>query len=230
MLESFEYPGLNPEQLGQFTQFAQLLQEANQQINLTRITRTWEIYQRHFCDSLTLLAYLDGMSGGRFLADVGSGPGFPGLALAIARPDWQVDSVEATGKKVRFQQSVIDALALTQVRAVQGRAEELGREDAWRGRYAVVTARAVARLAVLAELCLPLVRVEGLFLAMKGPDVQEELDHARSALAILGGQLEKVVPYDLEGEQRFHLVVVRKVQQTPEAYPRLYQAIQKQSL
>lgn len=235
-MEAFEYPGLSSEQQGQFVRFAQLLQEANQRHNLTRITSTQEIYQRHFADSLTLLPYMDRTTASQTLIDIGSGPGFPGLALAIARPDWQVRSVDATGKKVCFQQSVIESLALTQAQAIQGRAEDLGRDPQWREQYGVVTARAVARLVVLAELCLPLLSLGGVFLAMKGPDLQDELAEARSAFAILGGHVEEEVPYCLTDHDRdsggaeFTLVVVRKVGQTPEPYPRLFQIIQKRPL
>ncbi len=242
MLDHFDYPGLDKHQLDQFKRWAHLLQEENQKVNLTRISSLRDIYVRHFTDSLQILAILDQHDDPKTLLDVGSGAGFPGLALALARPDWQILSVEATGKKIRFQQQVIETLGLVNAVVRQGRAEVMGKELAFRAKFNVVTARAVARLNLLVELCLPLVRVGGVMVALKGPDIEEELNQVQSALQILGGVIEEIEPYHLRdpassdasqadaAQACFHRIVVRKEKDTPRSYPRMYGVMQKRPL
>ncbi len=200
----FVYPGLGDAQCRAFETFAAMLITEGRRFNLTTILEPEAIYVRHFADSLQALALLDeqqrpppGTSGRPSLADIGSGAGLPGLALAIARPDWSVVCIEATGKKIAFQQGVIERLGLSNAQAVHGRAEELGRAPAFRETFDIVTARAVAPLNVLVELALPRLVVGGLFVAYKGADCDDEMDRARSALGQLGGHIDRVRDYAL---------------------------------
>ena len=212
---------LEPDRLSRLKQFAERVVEVNTRLNLTRITEPRELVLKHFLDSLTVWRVLTGeeRAGSRFL-DIGSGPGFPGIPLAIALPGLRGTSLEATGKKVAFQREAIAALGV-ELDVIQGRAEELGRQAAHRERYDWVVARALAPLPTLAEYALPFVRVGGHFIAMKGSRAHEELQDATAAIRKLGGQLDRIESLELpddEGER--HLVVIRKVAPTPATYPR----------
>lgn len=185
--------------------------ETNRLTNLTRITDDKDATLKHFVDSLTLLrtgVFVERAT----VVDVGSGAGFPGVPLKIARPDLRVVFVDATLKRVRFLQSVVELLDLQDAEAVHGRAERLAREEEWAMRFDVAVARAVAKLDVLVRWCLPLVRPGGHFLAMKGPDVEEELAAAGKALRAAGGQVLGVEKLELpEGAGRRSIVVVRRL-------------------
>lgn len=228
----FQHPSLTPGQGECLTRFARCLQDANQRINLTRITDTDDIYLRHFADALQALPLLDAVGDTGQLLDVGSGPGVPGLVLACVRPAWKITSLEATGKKVQFQESVVTDLGLGNVTLVQGRAEVEAHSKKQRERHDIVTARALAPLPVLLELCAPFLRMGGTLLAFKGPSVSEELQQSTKALDILGCNLEKVETYSLtqmaaqiglgapESDVAFSLVILRKNGKTPSRYPR----------
>ena len=168
---------LDDSQLARFAALSDLLLDWNTRINLTAITEPEEVITRHFLDSLTCALALAPEERARPLAllDVGSGAGFPGLPLAIAYPHWRVTLLEATGKKTRFQEAAIAALGLTNTHALNGRAEELAHARGHRGRYDVVTARAVATLPTLLEYCLPFVRPGGVLIAPKKGDLVEEI-------------------------------------------------------
>ena len=210
---------LTPAQLDQFARYQAMLLDWNTRINLTAIAAPEDVQRKHFLDSLTCLAVLP--PGALRLIDVGSGAGFPGLPLLLARPELSVTLLEATGKKVKFMEHVVAELGLTGVRIVNARAEEAGRDPAERERYDWAVARAVAPLPELAEYLLPLVRVGGCALAQKGRDAAAEAEGAARALKRLGGRLAEVrrvfVP-DLEDERA--LIVVEKVTPTPKQYPR----------
>lgn len=216
-------PPLDDLALDRLAQYAALLAEWNARINLTAISEPKEIVVRHFLDSLSILPHLDALGNDAVrLIDVGSGGGFPGLPLAIARPGWRVTLLEATRKKVEFLEHVVETLALEGVTPLWGRAEERGRDPAHRAAYDAAVARAVARMQVLAEYCLPFVRVGGRWIAQKGPRGPEELAAARNALGQLGGRLvtvEEVLVPGLEQESR-RLIVVDKVRATPVQFPR----------
>lgn len=192
----------------------------NTRVNLTAITDPQEVRLRHFLDSLSLLPCL-GETRGKRLIDVGTGAGFPGLPLAMARPDLQVTLLEATGKKLAFIDEVARTLKLKNVRTLHARAEEAGQMPGERESYDYVTARAVARLPVLAEYLLPLARVGGLCIAMKGETATQEAQDARRALTTLGGTLRSIEEVELPGvEGRHYLVLIDKVRPTPAEYPR----------
>ncbi len=223
LLESCANRGISvdPDSIERMKRFAALLLEANAVHNLTRITDPRDLVIKHFLDSLSVCHVLTEAerAGSRFI-DLGSGPGFPGIPLAIALPGLTGTSLEATGKKVAFQQSVIEALGLPLV-AVQGRAEVLGRDPAFRERFDWAVARALAALPTLVEYALPFVRPGGAFIAMKGARAHDEIELAGPAIRKLGGQLDRVVDLELpDGEGDRHLIVIRKVVATPPTYPR----------
>ena len=206
------YP-LTEAQCAQFETYYQLLAETNKVMNLTAITEANEVARLHFADSLAGAACLPQ---GASLLDMGSGAGFPGLPLAIFRPDLKVTLMDSLNKRVLFLQQVIAALGLTNVEAVHSRAED-GR--AYFGQFDVCTARAVAALNVLSEYTLPYLKVGGLFLAYKGPQAEEEADQAKRALQILGGSVESIRNVTLPGCEH-KLILVRKTAPTPKKYPR----------
>ena len=212
-------------QAEQFVTYYEMLVETNKVMNLTAITEPEEVYQKHFLDSLIPLgeAEIHGT-----VCDVGSGAGFPGIIWAIARPDLKLVLLEPTGKRVAFLNEVISQLKLQNVIAVNERAEDYAKQH--RESFDAVTARAVAPLPVLAELCIPLLKKNGLFIAMKGSRGREEAAEARHAVSVLGAENEKMVDTSLEtGDLRTNLIY-RKVKSTPAEYPRPYARIHKKPL
>lgn len=214
---------LSDAQVSRFEQYADLLLDWNQRINLTAITDRDELFVRHFLDSLTLIPIIeDGFNSAALRCiDVGSGGGLPGIALAIVRPQWHITLLDSTRKKVNVLETFIGELALDNVTAVWGRAEEIADEPARREQYDVAVARAVAELRELAEYCLPFVRVGGVVLAPKGADIDEEVAAAEHALEVLGGRLLEVVPIQVPAlDEPQTVVIVEKIAPTPEKYPR----------
>lgn len=211
---------LSERQLDQFEMYYRLLVEWNEKMNLTGITEREAVYEKHFYDSLTVSLATD-LKGANSLADIGSGAGFPGIPLKIAFPHLQVTIVDSLAKRIRFLEEVAAQLQLDGVTCVHGRAEDIARLPEHRDRYAVATARAVARLAGLNELCLPFVRPGGSFVAMKGSDLTDELEEGRFSLQKLNAQLEEVKRLELPIERsERHLIALRKNGPTPKAYPR----------
>lgn len=211
---------LTDTQLGQFEEYYSLLVEWNEKMNLTGITEREAVYEKHFYDSLTLAGVV-AFNQQTSLADIGSGAGFPSIPLAIVYPHLQVTIIDALAKRIKFLDTVTSSLGLSKVVALHGRAEDVARKREHRDHYDVVTARAVARLAVLNEFCLPFVRPGGLFIAMKGTDISAELDEGRYSVAKLNGKIQDVKRLTLptEGADR-HLIICAKKEPTPSAYPR----------
>lgn len=205
-------------QLDQFATYTNELQRWNERINLTAITEPKAISVRHFLDSLYCALFWGEMPDS--LIDIGSGAGFPGVPLKLLRPELRLTLVESVGKKAAFLEHLVGGLGLEGVTVLAQRAEEVGRDPQHRAEYAVVTARAVADLRVLAEYCLPLLRVGGRFLAPKGADVSAEVAAMAQALQILGGELLAIEPVTLPGVEPRSLVVCMKVAPTPPEYPR----------
>lgn len=211
---------LTPEQGAQFDTYAAELAAWNEKINLTAITAPGAVRVRHFLDSLSV-AQAAGMTDGLRVVDIGTGAGFPGLALAIAFPQVQVALMEATGKKVGFLDHMIQTLNLDNARTLNARAEDAGHLPDHRAKYDLVLARAVARMPALLEYMLPLATLHGRCIAMKGETAEEEAHDAAAALKVLGGTLTDIVTVNLpEVEQPHYLVVVQKTAPTPDAYPR----------
>ena len=202
--------------------FAGMVVRKNEVMNLTNLTEPGDVAVKHLADSLLLLQ-ARGLPETARVLDVGTGAGFPAVPLAIARPGWRVTALDATRKKIDFIGEVKNELGVPE-RCVSGRAEDLGRTAEYREQYDLVTARAVANLRVLSELCLPMVKVGGVFAAMKGRTAKEELAEAEAHIRELGGQVEDVIEYTLDdsGEDRRAIVIVRKVSACPPKYPRSF--------
>lgn len=197
-------------------QYAEILVEYNQKVNLTAITDPEGIEDKHFADSL-LLANLPETAGK--LVDVGTGAGFPGVVAKIFKPELQLTLMEPTGKRVEFLKYVCAQLGLSGVEFAKERAEEAARK-VWREQFDVATARGVAALPMLSEYCLPLVKVGGVFLAMKGPGATEELAESGAALKKLGGKGSGVAEFHLPGGDVRNIIRIKKISQTPPVYPR----------
>lgn len=212
--------------LDRFDLFAERLVSWNKHINLTAITDPDEIVAKHFIDSLYILKYVNIASGSKVI-DVGTGAGFPGVPLFIARPKIEITFVDSMSKRLRFVKDVLSTCGLA-AEAVHARAEELGKDAQYREQFDFATARAVAPLSVLCEYCLPFVKVGGIFIAMKGS--QDETADAMNAIDVLGGRMEQNVSFKLStGEQR-HIILIRKVSQTPTKYPRKTKKIESKPL
>lgn len=206
--------------LEQFETYYQELISWNERMNLTGITEREQVYMKHFFDSASLAFFLD-MTEFQRIADIGSGAGFPSIPLKIIFPHLQVTIIDSLNKRIQFLNHLISSLGLTGIDAIHARAEEAGRLAHYREQFDLVTARAVARLTVLNEFCLPFAKVGGTFAAMKGTHPQEEIDEAKYSTALLGARLQQVHAFRLpiEHSER-HIIVMEKVKPTPKAYPR----------
>lgn len=215
---------ISEHQLEQLSRYAQLLQEWNEKINLTAITGLEDIFIKHFYDSLLIAPYC---YGAKTLCDVGSGAGFPGLVLKIVLPDLNITLVEPTLKRVNFLNLMISELNLKNIVVLNKRMEDCAE---LKESFDIVTARAVAALPVLSELCLPFVRVNGFFIAMKGSSGEEELEVSKNALKVLGGNVSSVIKETLpDGSARIN-ILIQKVSVSPSKYPRAYAQIKKKAL
>ncbi len=217
---------LSAEEIRSFQIYASMLKEKNKVMNLTAVDDDKGIAMKHFIDSLTLCPYIRDeeakAKGSKTLSfiDVGTGAGFPGLPVKISCPELSVTLMDSLEKRLNFLNEVIDALGLKDCTTVHSRAEDAGRNRKYREKYDIVTARAVAKLSVLAEYCLPLVKVGGVFLAMKAHSGDEEAEGAK-AIALLGGTVEKTDTFKLPGtDMERTIIVVRKIRPTPARFPR----------
>jgi len=205
----------------QFDRYLKLLQEWNEKINLTAITQREEVYLKHFYDSLTAGLYVDFSKGVHSLCDVGSGAGFPSIPLKIIYPELQITIVDSLKKRITFLETIVEELGLSGVSLYHDRAETFGQNKQFRASFDFVTARAVARMSVLSELCLPLLKKEGTFIAMKAAHAPEELDEAASAVALLGGKVRDVHSFELpEDAGERTIILIDKKKETPNKYPR----------
>lgn len=208
---------LTDDQLNQLALFYQLLLSWNEKMNLTRITNQEEVYLKHFYDSLTLYKEIR-LETVDTLCDVGSGAGFPGIVLKIAFPNLDITLIDSLQKRVNYLNEIIKELKLSNIRAIHTRCEDYARVN--REKYEVVTARAVANLKVLSELCLPLVKENGYFIAMKGK-ATEELDEAKAMIGTLGGKIEHINEFSLPLEESSRtLIKIKKEKKTDKIYPR----------
>lgn len=211
---------LTDKQADQLMRYKELLVEWNEKMNLTAITEDMEVITKHFLDCLTVQSSID-LAQVKSLVDVGTGAGFPGLVLKIAFPNVHITLIDSLNKRLKFLQHVIDELGLTGIECVHGRAEELGKNKAYREQFEVCASRAVANLAVLSEYTLPFVKKGGYLIALKGQKLDEELAEGEKAITILGGTIDKlvdvVVPYT---DLNHRIAKIKKVKETPKKYPR----------
>lgn len=208
------------QQIRLFQQYFELLIEGNEKMNLTSITEPQEVAIKHFIDSLTCLNALQLPTGSQVL-DVGTGAGFPGIPLKIYREDLKITLMDSLQKRVNFLKDTIEKLGLREIKAVHDRAEDFAQRTEYREKFDLVVSRAVARLNVLAEYCLPCVKLGGYFISQKGPHIEEEVNETAKALAVLGGKLETIkklnLPISQDGRS---MVVIKKEKATPKQYPR----------
>ena len=205
--------------LKDFDRYSEILLDWNERMNLTRITDEQEMIDKHFIDSLTPLL-LDEYEGTGRVLDLGTGAGFPGMVLALTDPDREYHLMDSLNKRITFLDAVVKELGIDNVKTFHGRAEEAGRSPEFREQYQIVVSRAVARLNILAEYCLPFVEQGGHLIAMKGPEGVEEIEEAEKAINVLGAELTRCEEFLLpDGDKRL-LVVLRKVKGTPKKYPR----------
>ena len=202
--------------LDRFDVYAERLVSWNKKVNLTAITDPDEIVVKHFVDCLMILRYLD-IDGPVKVIDVGCGAGFPGMPLLLARPQIGITFLDSVAKKLHFIKDVLRSCGLFQ-EVNHNRAEDLGREHNYREQYDIATARAVAPLNILAEYCMPFVKVGGYFVALKGPE--ENIDEGKNAIDKLGGEIINDVSYKLPNGDKRRMIIVKKISQTPTKYPR----------
>ncbi|CAN6816463.1 unnamed protein product, partial [Brassica oleracea] len=220
------FKSLGSTQQNQIQLYVDTLLQWNEKMNLTATKEADEVMERHIEDSLAILppiktCYNLQSNEQISLIDVGSGAGLPGLVLAIACPDWRVTLLESINKRCVFLEHVVAVTGLTNVKIVRGRAESCGHDVMYREKFDVAIARAVAEMRVLAEYCLPLVRIGGLFVAAKGHDPKEEVENAENAVRMLGGSILQISPVDSHSPYGQRTTVIcRKDHSTPQKYPR----------
>ena len=209
---------LKQEQIKKFYTYMNLLIEWNKRINLTAIIEPKEIILKHFIDSLTISKYIED---GANVIDVGTGAGFPGIPLKICRNNIKVTLLDSLNKRINFLNEVINELNLKDIEAIHGRAEELGKNKAYREKFSVSTSRAVANLSTLAEYLLPFLKVNGKCICMKGVEIEEELNSAKNAIKILGGVLENKEVFKLpKSDLGRSIILIKKLKNTPNKFPR----------
>lgn len=216
---------LSDKQLSQFQQFYEILVEQNQYMNLTAITEYEDVLLKHYIDCLAVNVvpvFKQLVSKKQVkIIDVGTGAGFPGVPIKIAFPDVNMDLLDSLNKRINFLNNVIEQTGLEKIRTFHGRAEDFANKPDFREQYHLCVSRAVANLSTLSEYCLPYIKVNGFFIALKSGEIAEELNAAKKAVSILGGQVQEVIPYTLpDSDIERNFVVIKKIQSTPKKYPR----------
>lgn len=204
--------------LDRFDTYARLLVSWNEKINLTAITDPDEIVIKHFVDSLTLFENVEIPNGAKCI-DVGTGAGFPGVAMLIARPDIRLTLLDSTGKKLKVIEDILSNIGL-EAEILHARAEEAARKKEYREQFDFATARAVANLRELSEYCLPFVKCGGTFISLKAAKAQEEIDTAKKAIKLLGGEILSAKQFQLFDAGERNIILVKKISQTSAKYPR----------
>ena len=211
---------LSDTQIQQFIRYYEMLVEWNEVMNLTAITEYDEVMKKHFVDSLSLIQTFD-VTKKVSVIDVGTGAGFPGLALKIAYPNMKVTLLDSLNKRINFLNAVIEELGLTDVETVHGRAEDFAKPGKLREKYDLCVSRAVANLTTLSEYCLPFVKIGGEFISYKSEKITEEMENAKKAISLLGGKFDRSKDFYLPDSDIYrNLVVIKKVKETPKKFPR----------
>lgn len=211
---------LSKEQIEKFLRYYELLIEWNEKINLTAITTYEDVLKKHFVDSLSLCKAMD-VHQGLTVIDVGTGAGFPGLALKIAFPNLKMTLLDSLQKRIVFLNQVIEELKLSDIETIHGRAEDYAGKAEYREGFDLCVSRAVANLSTLSEYCLPFVKMGGQFISYKSEKIEEEMKQAKNAISILGGEVKKQVEFTLPFSDIYrNLVVIEKKKNTPRKYPR----------
>jgi 16S rRNA (guanine527-N7)-methyltransferase len=221
---------LSDERIEKLYELTRIMLEVNASMNLTAITEEKAIILKHYVDSLTVSRYIPN---GAKLIDVGCGAGFPCLPLAIFRPDLDITALDSTAKRINYIKDTASKLGIDNIYAVAARAEEYGKKDGYRENFDVATARAVAPLPILSELCLPFVKVGGKFVSMKASQGEREVIDAKNAIKLCGGEVKSVDKLELlseDGSESRTIISVTKVTSTPIKYPRHYSQISKKPL
>ena len=212
---------LSNEQLNQFSTYYEMLIEKNKVMNLTAITEKEDVMVKHFADSIAVASCYDFVNQEVSLIDVGTGAGFPGIPLKIAFPNLKVTLLDSLNKRVSFLQEVIDELGLEEIQAVHDRAEDGAKKVEFREQFDICVSRAVANLSSLSEYCLPFVKVGGYFISYKSGEIEEELQSAKKAISVLGGNVEKMDYLNLcQMDYMRSFVGIKKEKNTPKKYPR----------
>lgn len=220
MKDKLEYMIKDEFKLKQFRRYYELLAEWNKVMNLTAITEYDEVVEKHFLDSLSIERVVDLAEIGTVI-DVGTGAGFPGIPLKIAYPHLNVVLLDTLNKRVKFLNTVINELGFSNIEAIHGRAEDAARKEEYREKFDLCVSRAVANLSTLSEYCIPFVKRGGLFISYKSENIDEELQKSTKAIKILGGNIDKVVKFQLENtELRRSFVKIMKINNTSKKYPR----------
>ena len=221
---------LTENQYNQFIMYMRLLQEWNEKINLTAITEDEEVIKKHFIDCIKAFKS-NAVKNAKTIIDVGTGAGFPGLPIAIMNPNVKVTLLDSLNKRINFLDTVIAKLALKNVITIHSRAEDGARKPEFRENFDVATSRAVANMAVLSEFCLPYVKLNGYFVALKGPAVDEEINDGKKAISTLGGELENIIEVNIEeSDLKHNIVEIKKVRKCPKTYPRKAGTINKKPI
>lgn len=219
---------LTDNQLDQFETYMAMLLDWRTRFNITTISQPRQVVLKHFVDSLTTAAFV---ASSKSIIDIGTGGGFPGIPLKIALPHLKVTLLDAASKKVNFLEAVIDALGLSQVTPIHGRAEDLGHKPNHREGYDIAISRAVTAMPTLVEYCLPFVRPQGHFIAMKGARPQEEVDAAATAITTLGGACQSITSLEIPFTDIKHsIIIISKLSHTLPRYPRNASQIAKRPI
>lgn len=211
---------INDKQLKQFELYYEILVEWNEKINLTALTDREDVYLKHFYDSITAAFYFD-FTKELHVCDVGAGAGFPSIPIKICFPHLKISIIDSLNKRIGFLNHLATELEIDHVHFHHGRAEDFGSDPKFRENYDVVMARAVARMSVLSELCLPFIKKNGVFLAMKGAQANDELKDSNKAISLLGGEVTDMKTFTLPKEDSERsIIMVKKKVKTPKKYPR----------
>ena len=209
---------LNDEQIKKYFDYMTLLLDWNEKINLTAITEMDDVILKHFIDSMTIFKYIENEES---IIDVGTGAGFPGIPIAIMKKDVKITLLDSLNKRINFLNEVCSELKINNVETIHGRAEEIGKNKEHREKYDIAVSRAVANMSTLSEYLIPLVKIGGKCICMKGSEIEQELEQAKFAIKELGGKIEKVEKFTLpDSDMERNIIIIKKIKETSNKYPR----------